>query len=109
MILVWFWRVKGGFLLCSFAFQLPGASDFLLIRLTTGALQLREITGAISVGQQHPTKKVFAHMSDEAKEFEEKRFVVSTWGSMDAAAILLRIADACVFKVSCGYAGALRK
>jgi hypothetical protein len=64
------------FFFCFDVVQLPSSSDFLLIRLTTGALQLREVTGAISVGQQHPTKKVFGHMSEEAKEFEEKRFVV---------------------------------
>jgi hypothetical protein len=56
--------------------QVPAASDFLLIRLPSGALQLREISGCVSVGQQHPMRPVWAPGSKEAMDFEDQRLVV---------------------------------
>lgn len=41
-----------------------------------GALRLREITGTVTVGQQHPAAPVFAPMSPDAVRFEESRFQV---------------------------------
>jgi hypothetical protein len=58
----------------------PAASDFLLIRLPCGALQLREISGCVSVGQQHPMRPVWAPGSEEAKDFELQRLVVGIDG-----------------------------
>ncbi|KIY95912.1 Transcription initiation factor TFIID subunit 1 [Monoraphidium neglectum] len=50
------------------------ATDFLLIRTAgSAALQLREITGTVLVGQQHPAAPVWAPGSQDAVRFEESR------------------------------------
>jgi hypothetical protein len=60
------------------------ATDFLLIRTAgSAALQLREITGTVLVGQQHPAAPVWAPGSQDAVRFEESRLQVragQSWG-----------------------------
>jgi transcription initiation factor TFIID subunit 1 len=45
----------------------PRSTDFLVVRLPTGALTLREITGTFVLGQQEPHMAVPAPGSKEAK------------------------------------------
>ena len=53
----------------------PRASDFLLVRAPTGALALREITGALLVGQHEPLARVPPPRSRAAADIEEARAV----------------------------------
>eukprot|EP00775_Hariotina_reticulata_P011322 gene11322-11472_t len=50
------------------------AADFLLVRLPAGQLSLRELTGCVSVGQQHPSTTIWPPMSAEALAYERARF-----------------------------------
>lgn len=52
------------------------ASDFLLVRSLNGTLALRELTGCVAVGQQHPTAAIWGPMSSEALAYERARFKV---------------------------------
>lgn len=51
-------------------------SDFLLVRLQSGRVALREITGCVAVGQQHPSVPIWAPGSDQAVAYERARFKV---------------------------------
>jgi hypothetical protein len=52
------------------------AADFLLIRLPGGQLSLRELSGCVAVGQQHPSTTIWPPMSAEALAYERARFKV---------------------------------
>jgi hypothetical protein len=56
--------------------HVASASDFLLVRSSTGQLWLRELTGCVAVGQQHPSMPVWPPMSPEALNYERMRFKV---------------------------------
>lgn len=56
--------------------HVASAADFLLVRSATGQLSLRELTGCVAVGQQHPSLPIWAPMSEEARIYERMRFKV---------------------------------
>ncbi len=56
--------------------HVTSSTDFLLVRTAAGQLALRELTGCITVGQQHPSQVVWAPMSAEALAYERTRFKV---------------------------------
>lgn len=51
-------------------------SDFLLARLAGGNISLREITGCVTVGQQHPVQQVWTPGSEQAVAYERARIKV---------------------------------
>lgn len=51
-------------------------TDFLLARLPGGNIALREITGCVAVGQQHPSVSIWAPGSEQAVAYERARFKV---------------------------------
>jgi hypothetical protein len=56
--------------------HVASATDFLLVRSSTGQLAVRELTGCVAVGQQHPSLPIWAPMSQEAVNYERMRFKV---------------------------------
>lgn len=57
--------------------HVASASDFLLVRLPGGNIALRELTGCVTVGQQHPSVLIWAPFSAEALAYEKARFKVN--------------------------------
>lgn len=62
-------------------------TDFLLVRLQSGNIALREITGCVAVGQQHPSVPIWAPGSDQAVAYERARFKVCDEASPSVFAI----------------------
>jgi hypothetical protein len=54
------------------------ATDFLLVRLPGGNIALREFTGCVAVGQQHPAVAIWPPYSEKAVAYERARFKVHT-------------------------------
>lgn len=59
---------------------MASAADFLLVRLSGGNIALRELTGCVAVGQQHPSMPIWVPMSAEAVAYEKARFKVCFQG-----------------------------
>lgn len=51
-------------------------TDFLLVRMQAGNIALREITGCVAVGQQHPSVPIWSPGSEQAVAYERARFKV---------------------------------
>lgn len=56
--------------------HVASSSDFLLARLAGGNIALREITGCVTVGQQHPVQQVWTPGSEQAVAYERARVKV---------------------------------
>ncbi|PRW61593.1 Transcription initiation factor TFIID subunit 1 isoform C [Chlorella sorokiniana] len=54
----------------------PPHSDFLLLRSPAGTMQLRELAGTVTVGQELPMLRVPAPNAREVKDLEERRIYV---------------------------------
>jgi hypothetical protein len=56
--------------------HVAAATDFLLARLPAGNIALRELTGCVAVGQQHPSVTIWQPGSEQAIAYERARFKV---------------------------------
>lgn len=56
--------------------HVANATDFLLVRLPGGTIALRELTGCVAVGQQHPSVPIWQPYSEQAVAYERARFKV---------------------------------
>jgi hypothetical protein len=56
--------------------HVAAATDFLLARLPAGNIVLRELTGCVAVGQQHPSVTIWQPGSEQAVAYEKARFKV---------------------------------
>lgn len=62
--------------------HVAAATDFLLARLPAGNIVLRELTGCVAVGQQHPSVTIWQPGSEQAVAYERARFKVCACTSL---------------------------